>query len=487
MHSFLKLFFIIGLFLGTSVPSHAGLSDLFPDYEPRINWAQRTVTVEQFPPLIGAAISCYQWAGSKIGHGKYVDTTWNIQEERKNVPLEKRANTVCQEWDRYPEIIQKAKEMGLNVLRISISHSKVEHEQGTYDTQVLDHYVNVIDTMIEHGIEPMVTLFHHEWPVWFDKMGHFEDEKNIPIFVNFATHTFDYLYAHSKYPERIRYWLTFNEPVGYALGAYVHGKYYPGKKYDFLKNLNTAGIVTYNMYQAHNRIYDAFKQRRQDQVQVSFAHVMNPLHAYHPWNPVEQGVVKLFGYLLNDLTLEYYKTGHFNWKLLNFLPGLPGFHKYDPDAPQKLDFVGLNYYSPTTLKQELTGKIKEAVRPEEIVLKSHGNIRTLYAEGLYKVIKQCTDLNKPIFITENGCAAHDPALRNEYFKRHMHIVSKAMQEGIPIIGYLVWSLTDCYSWSSGGLSNYGLLSYNQETGKYEIKPGHEYFLTTLKRFAQREQ
>jgi len=432
--------------------------------------------------FVGATHSDLQYHGLYTNHGTQASTQWtdwlNQRIAKGKATTTSHITTSSQGWKHYKEDIARAAEHGINMLRISIEWGKVQPTNGPYDDETLKEYAELLNCCFDNGITPMITFFHHSWPVWFQNLPnrepHFEDPNNIYYFVNYCVYSFNKLreFIKPEYKPKLIYWLTFNEPAGYALAAYVDGQYPPGYKFTIKK----AGIVTKNMLDAHVAIYDRIKQI-DPTMQISLAHAVNPIHAYHPWNPIERLASGTFDSLLNDSTIEYFRTGRFKWV---------GFNKYNPKAIGKLDFIGITYYSHTVIKQSANLKIASSARPEEIVTRgdteSAKGARTIYAEGLYDAIKRVSVLKKPIFITENGCATDDAVARDEYVKRHLYVVAQALEEGYDIRSFLWWTLIDGYSWGKGNTSKHGIwkADFTHPDCPRTIRPGIDFLLNVYK-------
>ncbi len=438
----------------------------FYGYEPRWDWAtiDKNTQVMAFPAgfLWGTASSALQTEGIITADGKTISNSWTAWEDQKNIPNQNRMNNACNHWNHYKTDITLAADLSMNCYRFSIEWSKIEPERGVFDRAAMDHYIDYVKELIAQGLAPMPTLFHHAWPRWL-KNG-FETTESIEAFTEFALYVFN-AFKEANLLEHIPYWLTFNEPAGYALAAYMSGMYPPGKKYC----IKLAGTVLKNMLDAHVAVYNAFKAIYPN-TQISLAHMMHPIKPYDPVNPADLLLAGLMDYLLNNVTLTYLHTGKFNWAYL--------INEYNPQAKGTLDFIGINYYSLTLLHN-----FHEAKRPYELCADgdegAHGKV--IYAEGFYTSLKRTQTLlpNIPIIVTENGCATNNTQIRDLYLKRHLYAMHKAMQEGVDIRGYLVWTLTDCYGWNSGNNSKYGMYYIDRTTNNRILKEGFEYFLNVV--------
>ncbi len=440
------------------------------DYEDRWNWDEIIIGDLIFPKDFkwGSANSCLQVAGTKTWWGD-VQNNWTKYQQEKNIPVEKHMGHAAGHWKK--EIYQKdfmlAHEFGLNTHRFSIEWSKIQpHFKGHFDTLAMQHYIEYVQDMIDAELEPMPTLFHHSWPLWFDELGAFEKAENIEHFVRFATYVFE-AFKKAGLLEKTKLWLTFNEPAGYAAGAYIDGRYPPNKRFA----VGLCGEVLKNMLDAHCKIYDEFKSR-DNSIQISLAHAFVPIQPFNPWNPFDKFVSSVFNHLVNTVTLEYLSTGKFKWLYKN---------TENPKACNKLDFIGVNYYSHTLL-----GWFKERNRPNTITADpvEGKKAKAVYAEGFYQALKKVTEYfpHKAIFITENGFATDNAEHRKLYIDRHLYVLKKLIDEGTEIIGYLWWTLTDCYSWGKGNCSKHGLyeVDFKHSSLPRKLKPSSRHLQNIIK-------
>jgi beta-glucosidase len=433
------------------------------------NWNQLDSTDVFFPKnfLWGCADSAFQTEGIVTAGNQQIDNSWTeFEKERNHI---QGVGQSCQRWTRYKEDIALLHESGMNAYRFSIDWSKIEPKEGVFNQKALQHYIDELELLYSYGITPMLTLFHHVCPVWFAQKGGFEYSKNIPYFVRFARYLFTHL--HTKVP----FWIIFNEPVAYAMEGYFRGTYPPGKK-----SLRLAGKVIKHMLYAHVQTANVFRAINPN-VKIGIAHMIQPLDSYSSWNLVEKSIGKWMSYLLNGTTIDFFKTGTFNWT--------PTWvHGYRKDAPASLDFIGINYYTHTTIRQYSTFHLGASIRPDDKVVDSSKDperSKVMYPEGLYRAIVRASALKIPIFITENGCASANNALKNEYLKKHLYVVSRALKEGYPISGYFYWTLTDCYSWNKGFSNKHGIYQVNFETQERSLRANCSYLLETIKKFRKK--
>lgn len=431
------------------------------------DWSKIDVTHIQFPKhfLWGCADSALQTEGVETVHGQYVENSWTDYEKSAQLPFP--VGKACERWTRYKEDIALLKSIGMNAYRFSIDWSKIEPREGQFEYQALEHYISEVDELLAQGITPMLTLFHHVCPSWFMQKGGFEFAENNKYFVRFAQYVF------AKLHKKVQYWIIFNEPIAYAFEGYFRGHYPPNKN-----SLRLAGYVILNQLNAHVEIAQAFKKIDQS-AQIGMAHMCHPIDAFSRFNPFEQMLTKFFSYLMNETAIQFFKTGKFRW----VQPWVLG---KNPLAPQSIDFIGVNYYTHTTIKQVHPFKMEARVRPEEklvdVTLGNEERAKVMYPEGLYRSIKRVAQLGIPIYITENGAATEDPALKEEYLKKHLYVISRAIEEGFDVRGYFYWALTDCFSWNKGYKNRHGIFAVDFQTQERTYRSFTQYLLDVIARF-----
>jgi len=458
--------------------------------EERWDWSTIDTTQVTFPKnfLWGTADSAFQTEGIETANGKTIQNTWTAWEEellpekyslvspkgvlkklgiintqkQPRTPEDQRAGYACHRWTHYKEDVQLLKNIGVKIHRYSIEWAKIEPQAGIYDRDALQHYIDFNQELINNGIIPCPNLFHHTLPLWYAAQGGFEKAENMQQFVDYALFIFKEFQKAGQL-EKTKIWFAFNEAIGFCLAGYVDGKIPPGKKFKFIQ----AGIVAKNMLDAHISLYDAF-EKIDPTIKLGFIHVMMPITAYNPTSPLQQLSSQSMNHLVNDVALEYFKTGKFNW--LNLVKD------NNPNAINKIDFIGVNYYS-----HMLLGYVGPKIRTNEVCADGYpGAKRTkpIYAEGLYQTLKHAASYGFPLVITEIGFAAklESEELRTDYFKKHFYAMHKAMQEGVDLRGCFIWTAFDCFGWNSGQHSTHGIYHVNRETQERSLKDNAWYIV-----------
>ena len=153
-------------------------------------------------------------------------------------------------WNQYKtDIAQMKRELGINCFRLSIAWERVQPSKDVWDISMIEKYVEIIKTLKDHKIEPIIVLHHYTIPQWFAEIGGFEKYENIKYFVAFAKKMYEALH------KEVTYWSTFNAIEGYAFKGYFTLDGPPGTK----KSLFATENVMYNMLAAHAASYKAIK------------------------------------------------------------------------------------------------------------------------------------------------------------------------------------------------------------------------------------
>lgn len=411
------------------------------------------------------------WGTATAAHqieGDNENTNWGEWEEKsRNIkhPIIKNGDVsgkAVDGWNRYKEDIKLMKDLGVNSYRFSLAWNKIEPEQGKINEEALKHYDEVINELKANGIEPMITLHHFTHPLWFEKLGAFEKEENIKYFVDFSKLVFN------RFENRVRYWVTLNEPNVFITNGYFDTIFPPGKH-----DTKLAAKVLENMLKAHVEIYKAFKgQRTSDdqQVKVGLATSLFQFEPARRWNLGDWAIARISSNVFNESILGFFRTGKMNF----YVPFEINATYENVDAPNSLDFIGINYYSHFAYKFDFDFKKATKSLPvegEEMTDMPY----TIYTEGIYRAIEEAAKLKKPIIITENGISDAKDDRREKYIRQSLYAVSKAIKDGYDVRGYYYWTLMDNFEWAEGYTQKFGLYEVNMQTQERTLRNGSKAF------------
>lgn len=391
----------------------------------------RQASVESFPAgfLWGSATSAYQVEGG-------IQNNWSA------AGLD--AGNEINHWERYEEDFDQAAAMGQTMYRFSIEWARVEPQAGHFDQAAIAHYRQMLQALHQRGIEPMVTLYHFTLPHWFIERGGWEKSENSLHFKRFVRR------MATEFKDQVYYWNTINEPVVYAFQSFNIGVWPP-----FKKDLKLALKIVRHLLLAHAEAYHAIHEI-DPHAKVGFAKNVTILEPHYPWNPLDQWMSVLQSYLFNQVFWRAIQTGR---------PGLslPGpwslKRAYYPRLKNSIDFIGLNYYT----RYLVNSKGETLTHPQAVVTELEWEI---YPTGLYRALMLANTyaqkLQIPIIVTENGLADAEDRQRAAFLVQHLHQLWLAIQKGVPVKGYLHWSLLDNFEWAEAYTAKFGLLDRDRK-------------------------
>ena len=454
---FIILISIIILYLVIIVSLHYKYPEL------RWDWNKIDASKISFPKSFcwGTATASHQVEGNCTNNNWFL---WESSKDENNIPRIKnnqKSGIACDHWNRYKEDIGLIKKTGVTHYRFSLEWSKIEPEKGRYDEEVINHYSNVIDSLIENNIVPVITLHHFTNPIWFDEIGGFEKEENIVHFIVFCKTVF------SRYSSRVKNWCTINEPEVYAVMGYFAGIFPPGKKEPQL-----AVEVLKNLLISHTQVYKTLKELPNGQdSKIGIVKNIMQFDPYRRWNLLDWIVCRITSKIYNGIALSYLEKGVIN---VNY-PFFVKINYESKSAALATDFFGLNYYSHSHLKFKFDSyeffENKFLSRDTMIDMPY-----AIYPEGLYRAIKQAGKINKPIIITENGIADATDDRREIFIERYIYAMSRAIKDGANVKGYYYWSLMDNFEWAEGYDMRFGLHEVNFETQERRLRKGSYKFV-----------
>lgn len=439
------------------------------------DWCQIDTSQVKFEKdfLWGVATAAYQVEG---GCGKKSETGQNLPHINnwffweRNQKLEP-ASSACDHYSNSIQDIELIKNLGVKAYRFSVEWSAIEPVEGQFDQEVINHYKEFCAALRFNGIEPMVTLHHFTNPVWFQALGHFEKEENIKYFTRFSLRMFEEL------KDSVTMWCTINEPSVYIFGGYIRGVFPPGYK----ANFNLAGKVLKNLLIAHCEVYKTLKNRSQElniKSKIGFAHNILQFDPYYN-SSLEKIICANMTNCLSNSVVNFFKTGKFEFNFFaqllgNFTRVGAAINYTDLEAPQCLDFFGLNYYCNVLLVD--FKNLSEGYRLGEIKTDMPYPIR---AEGFYRALMQLKDIKVPIYITENGIADAKDDRRELWTQRYIYALYKAMHEGVNVKGFFYWSLMDNFEWDFGYKMKFGLYEVDMQTKERKLRPGANWFVEVV--------
>jgi beta-glucosidase len=324
-------------------------------------------------------------------------------------------------YNRYEEDLDLAKQIGLNSYRFSIEWSRIEPVKGQYDESALVHYSEVLAAMKERNMTPFVTLWHRSQPKWVTEQGDWVNRQTIEDYAGFVE------FVASRLNTEVEYWMPFNEPAIHIVASYVEGNLPPEEH-----SLSKGNEAFKNMMEGHNRAYEII-HRVDSSAKVASTQALQYGEA-RPNTLANKALARLLNYQTNFRFLEGTKNAN--------------------------DFIAIQYYGPVAYSVSTSG-VKIDRTPVSGDRTDFG--WDIYPHSLYELLKEVHQrYNKPIIITENGIADGTDKLRERYVLDHLYWVKRAMDEGVPVQGYIYWTLMDNFEWDAGFWPKFGLIEIDRE-------------------------
>lgn len=428
--------------------------------------------------LWGAATSAYQIEGAPRTDGKG-PSVWDAfcQIPGKTANGE-TGDVACDHYHRWREDVELMRRLNLGAYRFSVSWPRVlPLGRGAVNTVGLDFYDRLVDGLQAAGIEPVATLYHWDTPLALQlELGGWASPDFAGLFADYAGVVYDRL------GDRVKYWLTINEPWCVAELGYFTGVHAPGAQDRAL-----AYRVGHNVLRAHAYAVARYRAGRHNRGLISFA--LNANYTF-PATDRPQDVAAAERALLN-FAGWFGDPAHFGDypAVLRARLGslLPEFTAEDAALLRgSMDYLALNYYTSDVVRHA------PGAGPLELEFVEQPNVsRTMMGwpivpEGLGRLLRWLAARYQglPIYVTENGAAMDDRADADGYvddqdriafLRDHLAVVAQAIADGLDIRGYLAWSLIDNLEWAHGYSKCFGLMHCDRRTLKRTIKAsGHWY-------------
>lgn len=392
------------------------------------------------PRLWGVAVSHYQVEGNDPCDW----SEWEAAGKTRGAPCGEAAGS----WSRYEEDALLAHAAGANAFRFSISWSRVEPRRGEFDEAVLARYRRFVDTLVALGIEPIVTLFHYTHPLWFHEKTPWTSTASVLAFSRFAGRVADALGSG------VRFWVILNEPLVFLLAGYLDAQIPPG-----LSDTRSLNRVFDHLLAAHCAAAGEIRVRNRHAA-FGIAHNMMGFAPHRESNPLDGLLARTAHTMYNRGIMEAFATGRWNFLLP---PGTTIRGRRD-ELPAWLDVFGINFYS--RLHMRCPGRKRMIGDFDYHDRTGHGltdNGWEIAPHILGPLIDEAAQSGFPLLITENGLADAEDRLRPQYLRMHAEEIRKAEGRGIPIHGYLHWSLIDNYEWLDGFEPKFGLYAVDRAT------------------------
>lgn len=443
----------------------------------------------------GTATSATQSEGRISDDGKG-DNIWDYASHHFNERFFQGVTTddTSTFYQHYREDIQRAKDIGLNSFRTSISWSRlIPDGDGEVNQQAVAFYNAVIDELHAQGIEPFINLYHFDMPMALQEKGGFENREVIDAFARYAR------ICYQLFGDRVRYWFTFNEPLIPAEAGYLHPRHYP-----YVTDFRRAAQVLHHIVLAHCKAVAAWRE-------LGLAGQIGIIMDVIPVYPRSDSPEDLQAAAMADLFYtrsinEPVLLGRYPEELVAILrehDQLPEYLAEDCAliANTRIDLLGINYYRPRRVKARETplaethGFVPERFFEEYIMPGRRMNTSRgieIYPAALYDIAMVVKERygNLPWFVSENGIGIQDEEqfmvngqvqddYRIAFLKEHLGYLHQAMADGSNCLGYHMWTFIDCWSWQNAYKNRYGFYRLDLATQQRSLKKSGQWFATVI--------
>ncbi|ESW19738.1 hypothetical protein PHAVU_006G151300 [Phaseolus vulgaris] len=479
------LSFSISIFLGLGAADFLSLKD--------------HSTSSPFPTnfLFGTASSSYQIEGAYLSDGKGLNN-WDVFTHKPGAVIDGSNGDVADDhYHRYKEDVDLMDYIGVNSYRFSLSWARIlpKGRFGKVNRAGIDYYNRLIDTLLSRGIEPFVTISHYDIPQELvDRYDGWLSPKIAEDFKYYADICF------KNFGDRVKYWITFNEPNVAFIRGYRIGIWPPGRCSGSFGNCSVGGnsekepfIVGSNFLLAHASIVGLYRTKYQKKQGGKIG-----LAVHTMWfEPISNSSE-------DKIAAERAQAFYMNWFLD---PAIRGEYPREmreilgkdlPPVPYELeklkpsiDFIGVNHYTSYFVKDCIHSECEPGLgstRTEGYALTwAHINGMTIgkptslewlfiYPEGLEKIVTYIKERfnNIPIYLTENGVGGKENANmttkeiindvdRIDYLRAYLDSLARAIRKGADVRGYFLWSLLDNFEWTDGSSIRFGLHRVDYDT------------------------
>jgi len=433
--------------------------------------------------LWGCATAAYQIEGAVREDGRG-QTNWDVFSHTRGKTFGGDSGDVaCDSYHRYGEDTQLVKALGAKTYRMSLAWSRIFPEgRGQPNMRGVDHYKRVVDTLLENGIQPYVTMFHWDLPEALE--GGWRNRQTAQAFGDYAG------YMAGQLGDRVKNFMTTNEIRCFTDLGHKVGIHAPGLQLD-----DTAvNQVRHHGVLAHGLGLQAIRAATGSDVRVGFAENPNlyapvietPEHMEAAKQAMRHDNAPFLTAIMEGAYLDSY--------LQSAGASAPKVEAGDMaiiGAP--VDFVGINVYTTGYARADASPQGYAIVPRQTSAPRMASPWLYITPEAGYWGVRQISELWNPkgIFISENGCSSDDAVVdgriddldRVMYLRNYISHLQRAVQEGLPLKGYFLWSLMDNFEWADGYSKRFGIHYVDFETQKRTPKLSAEWYRNLIARNA----
>lgn len=441
-----------------------------------------TNAIPSFPPdfVWGAATASYQIEGAVHEDGRG-ESIWDRFSHTPGKVVNGDTGDVADDhYHRWQEDIRLMQELGLQAYRFSIAWPRVIPDGGTHVNEAgLDFYDRLVDGLLAAGITPWATLYHWDLPQPLEDAGGWPNRATADAFLPYVEA------VTRRLGDRVKHWITLNEPWCSAFLGYQIGVHAPGRT-----SFSDALAAAHTLLLAHGKAVPIIRRNSPD-AQVGIT--LNLAQTYPATeSEADQAAARRYDGYANRWFLDpLYGRGYPEDMLQLYGDMVPETEQQDFEIiSPKTDFLGLNYYTPTIVRD---GTDDPVLHVSHVRLQNVEFTAMDWAVVPQALRDQLVDIAQryptgPLYITENGAAYDDPPPVDEdgerrvhdpqrvnYYALHLAACRQAIDDGAPLKGYFAWSLMDNFEWAFGYTKRFGIVYVDYATQQRTIKDSGRWY------------
>lgn len=427
--------------------------------------------------LFGAATAAYQIEGGRGEDGKG-DSIWDkFCEIPGKVDRGETGDVACDHYHRMKEDVALMKEMHLESYRFSVAWTRIFPEgTGKLNEKGLKFYSDLIDELLKNGIKPLLTVYHWDLPQALQEKGGWLNPESVNWYADYAETLF------RAYGDRVKDFLTFNEPFVFTDFGYVTGSFPPGIKGDYRSKI----LAGHHVLMAHGEAVRRFRKIVKDGrigITLDYAYNVSATDKKEDIEAAARANEFWAGWYFEPVVFGHYPKIARKW--FEEHNQMPEIGKDDEKLIfEKIDFLGINHYFSNYVVAEKSND-REGTKPADKSFPQTDMGWNITEDGFYQMLKYFQSVLKvPLLITENGISLNDIVSvegkiedhnRIDYMKRYLSALSRAIGEGLDCRGYYYWSLLDNMEWAAGYKPRFGLVYVDYKTQARTLKRSAEWY------------
>ncbi len=436
---------------------------------------------DQFPAgfVWGVSTASYQIEGAWDADGKGENIWDRFSHTPGKIANGDTGDVACDHYHRYQEDVQLMQRLGVQAYRFSTSWARIQPSgRGKPNPGGIDFYNRLIDSLLAHNIEPWLCLYHWDLPQALQDAGSGWANRDTALrFGEYAE------LLGRQFGDRVKRWVLLNEPNVFTVFGYLYGRMAPGVT-DFSEFMR----ASHHTNLAQGLGAQALRATVSDPL-IGNALNLSPVHPRSD-SQADLEAAERFDQFWNGWYLEPLFNGRYPEladPVLETMAVQPG----DLDLIKGcIDWLGVNFYSRTVISYDPDVPLLQGSNnpPPDTPKMALG--LEIYPQGLEEILVQVKERynNPPIYITENGMGRHEQAVpgqviedsaRIKFLHANLHHLHNALERGVDMRGYFVWSLLDNFEWDSGYKERFGLVSVDYATGARTPKRSFEWYQSVI--------